>query len=228
LFVYSKFGELLAGSGNFSTDVFKVLLERSTSTYVPNIDHDFLDDFTGGGGVEISVASYVRLTLGGKSITPDLTNDRTGLFCSTLPFGNLEVGQTVKAALFYRQTGGNDASPADDEMMLYYDGKIDVYLAADAANGATVLWVDPLVAPLPSGAALDFGGGGTCTTTGAAAKGARSLAVTALGASRTAGLVSTAVPISGNILPFVLGGGAFNITIDATGLIQIRKPSGPA
>jgi hypothetical protein len=228
MFVYSKFSELLAGAGNFTSDVFRVLLERSTSTYVPNIDHDFLDDFTTGGGVEITVASYARQTLGGKSITPDLANDRTGLFCSTVAFGSLETGQTVKAVLGYRQTGGNDATPADDEMMFYYDGKIDVYLAADAALNATTLWVDPLVAPLASGTSLDFGGGGTCSLTSSAAKGARSVAVSALGAARSAGAVSTGVPISGNILPFVLGGGAFNVTIDAAGLIQYRRPSGPA
>jgi hypothetical protein len=228
MFVYSKFAELLAGSGNFTSDVFKALLERSTSAYVPNIDHDFLDDFTTGSGVEITVASYARQTLGGKSITPDLANDRTGLFCSTLAFGNLEVGQTVKAVIGYRQTGGNDATPADDELMFYYDGKIDVYLAADAALNATTLWVDPLVGPLANGTALDFGGGGTCTLTALAAKGARSLTVTALAAARSAGAVSSGVAITGNILPFVLGGGAFNVTIDATGLVQLRRPSGPA
>lgn len=228
MFVYTKFNELLAGSGNFTSDVFRILLERSTSTYVPNIDHDFLDDFTTGGGVEITVLSYARQPLSGKSITTDNANDRTALFCSTIACGNLEAGQTVKAVLGYRQTGGNDATPADDEMMFYYDGKIDVYLAADAANAATTLWVDPLVAPLANGAALDFGGGGTCTLTSSAAKGARSLAVTALGATRSAGAVSTGVSISGNILPFALGGGAFNITIDAAGLIQFRRPSGPA
>lgn len=228
MFVYTKFSELLAGAGNFTGDVFRVLLERSTSTYAPSIGHGFLDSFTTGGGVEITVASYARVTLGSKSITPDGANQRVGLFCATIAFGSLEAGQTVKAVLGYRQTGGNDATPADDENVFYYDGKIDVYLAADAANAATTLWVDPLVAPLASGTSLDFGGGGTCSLTASAAKGARSLAVSALGAARSAGASSLGVPISGNILPFILGGGAFNVTIDATGLIQFRKPSGPA
>ena len=227
MFVYSKFSELLAGAGNFSSDTFRALLERSTSTYSPNIDHDFLDDFAGGGGVEISVASYARQTLGSKAINPDTANDRTELTCGTLAFGNLESGQTVKALIIYRQVGGDDTTPANDELMLYYDGKIDVYLAADAAGSATTLWVDPLTAALANGTALDFGGGGTCTLSSGAAKGARQLSVSALGASRSAGAVSSGVSISGNILPFALGGGAFNVTIDTEGLVQFRRPSGP-
>lgn len=228
MFVYSKFSEILAGAGSYTADVWKVLLERSTSTYVPNIDHDFLDSFTGGGGVEITVASYARQTIGTKAINPDDTNDRVELSCANLAFGSLEVGQTVKALIGYRQVGGDDTTPANDEMMFYYDGKIDVYLAADAALNATTIYVDPLQAALANGTALNFGGGGTCTLTAQAARGARSLSVTALAAARTAGNVSTDVSILNNILPFALGGGAFNVLIDAEGLIQFRRPSGPA
>lgn len=228
MFVYSAFAKLLAGAGDFSSDVIRVLLERSTSSYSPNIDHPFLDSFTGGGGVEISVASYARQTLGTKTITQDDSNDRVELGCATIAFGNLESGQTVKALIGYRQTGGNDSSPNNDEMIFYYDGKIDIYLAANAALNATTLYVDPLLAAIPSGTALNFGGGKTCTTTSAASKGARSLAVDNLLAAATAGDVTTGISITGNILPFALGGGAFNVTIDAEGLIQFRRPSGPA
>ncbi len=228
MFVYSAFAKLMAGSGNFSSDTFRCLLERSTSSYSPNIDHPFLDSFTGGGGVEISVASYARVSLGSKSITQDDPNDRTELSCGTLAFGNLESGQTVKALIGYRQTGGNDSSPSDDEMVFYYDGKIDIYLAANAALHATTLYVDPLLAAVPSGSALNFGSGKTCTTTAPASKGARSLSVDDLAAAATAGDLTTGISITGNILPFALGGGAFNITIDAEGLIQMRRPSGPA
>lgn len=226
MFVYSRFNSILAAGGNFSSDVIKCLLERSTSTYSPNIDHDFVSDLT--GLVEISVTSYVRQTLATKAVNIDDPNDRVELDCDDLAFGNLEAGQTVKALIFYRQTGGNDASPSDDELMLYYDGKIDVYLAANALINATTIYVDPLPAALASGTALDFGGGGTCSLTSSAAKGARSLAVSALGAARTAGDVSSGVSISGNILPFALGGGAFNAVIDAEGLMQYRRPGGPA
>ena len=228
MFVYSAFAKLLAGAGNFSSDTFKVLLERSTSTYSPNIDHPFLDSFTGGGGVEISVASYARVTLGTKTITQDDSNDRVELGCATMAFGNLESGQTVKALIGYRQVGGDDTTPANDELMFYYDGKIDIYLAANAAQFATTLYVDPLVAAIPSGTALNFGGGKTCTTAGAASKGARSVSVDSLAVAATAGDVTTGIGITGNILPFALGGGAFNVTIDAEGLVQFRRPSGPA
>lgn len=228
MFVYTAFSKLLAGSGNFTSDVFKALIERSTSAYTPNIDHPFLDSFTGGGGVELSVASYARVTLGTKAITQDDANDRTELSCATMAFGSLESGQTAKAIIGYRQVGGDDSTPANDELMFYYDGKIDIYLAANAAQHATTLYVDPLLAAIPSGTALDFGGGKTCTTTSSAAKGARSLAVDDLLVAAAAGVVSTGISITGNILPFALGGGAFNVTVDAEGLIQYRRPSGPA
>lgn len=228
MFVYSALSKLLAGSGNFSSDVFCALIERSTSSYTPNIDHPFLDSFTGGGGVELTVAGYARVTLGTKTITQDDSNDRTELGCATLAFGSLPSGQTAKAIIGYRQVGGDDTTPANDEMMFYYDGKIDIYLAANAAQHATTLYVDPLLAAIPSGTALDFGGGKTCTTTGSAVKGARSVTVDDLLVAAAAGVVSTGISIAGNILPFALGGGAFNVTIDSEGLIQYRKPSGPA
>lgn len=231
MFVYSAFSKLLAGAGNFSSDVFRVLIERSTSAYTPNIDHPFLDSFTGGSGVELSTGispSYARVTLGTKTITQDDPNDRVELGCATLAFGNLESGQTAKALIGYRQVGGDDTTPANDELAFYYDGKIDIYLAANAAQHATTLYVDPLLAAIPSGTALDFGGGKTCTTTSSAAKGARSVAVDDLLVAAAAGVVSTGISITGNILPFALGGGAFNVTIDTEGLIQFRRPSGPA
>lgn len=223
MFVYNKFGSFLAGAFSWASGgVLRALLERSTSTYAPNRDHDFLDDFTGGGGVEITVASYARQTLGGRATTDDLAADRTELDINDIAFGNLESGQTVKALILYNQTGGSDATPADDELILYYDGKIDVTLAANAAGAATTIYVDPLLAPLANGTALDFGGGGTCTLTEAGDIGERELTCSALGAARVAGDISLNVSILNNILPFALGGGAFNIVIDAEGLIQLK------
>jgi hypothetical protein len=226
MMIYTRFSQMLAGAGNFTSDVFYAMLERSTSTYSPNIDHDFVSDLS--GFVEISVASYARQLLGSKANAVNDANDRTELDCADLAFGNLESGQTVKSLIIYRQVGGNDATPNDDELVLRFDGTIDVYLAANALINATTIYVDPLPAALANSTALDFGGGGTCTISSGGTKGSRSLTVSALGAARTAGDISTNVPISGNILPFALGGGAFNVVIDTQGLIQFRRPGGPA
>jgi hypothetical protein len=224
-FLTNKALQLFANGGLDwdGAQVVKALLERSTSTYVPSRNHNFLDAFTGGGGVELSVASYARQVVGTRGVTKNDGSKRIELTAANLSFGNLEAGQTVKGLLLYVQTGGNDASPADDELLAYFDGKIEVVLAANAAGGATTIYVDPLPAALASGTALDFGGGATCSLSAGAAVGARSLSVSAFGAAATAAATAANVAISGNILPFALGGGAFTVTIDAAGLFQLQN-----
>lgn len=206
----------------WASDTIRALLVRSTSTYVPNIDHDYLDDFTGGGGVEISVASYARQSLASKAIAYDATKNQVEYDAADIAFGNLEAGQTVKAFLVYRQVGGDDSTPANDDLILYDDGKIDVVLAANAANGATALWVQPLEANLPSGTAVNFGWGATGTLTAAASRGDRQLAVTALGAAANAGAVASDVATD-SILPAVLQNGPFSVQIHADGLIVLTQ-----
>lgn len=99
--------------------VVRCLLERDTSTYAPNKDHDFVSDLT--GLVEISVASYTRQTLASKAVNIDDANDRIELDCADLAFGSLESGQTVKALIFYVQVGGDDTTPGDDVLLARID-----------------------------------------------------------------------------------------------------------
>jgi hypothetical protein len=82
--------------------------------------------------------------------------------------------------------------------------------------------IEPLIAALSSGAALDFGGRATFSLSANAAIGDRSLSVTALGAAATAGAIAAEVPISGNILPFALGGGAFNVLVPTAGGLLLK------
>lgn len=197
---------------------YRILLLRNTSTYTPNIDHDFLDDVFSNGGVEISVASYARQSLASLARAYDSTKNQIELDCADVAFGSLESGQTAEAAVVYRQIGGDDSTPANDDLILYDDGLIDVVLAANAANAATTLYVQPLEANIPNGTALDFGGGATCTLQSAASRGARSLSVSALGASATAGATDTDVATD-SILPALLQNGPFSYQIHADGLI---------
>ena len=207
---------------NFASDVIRALLERSTSAYAPNIDHDFLDDFTTGGGVEISVASYARQTLGSKAVAYDASKNQVEYDCADLAFGNLEAGQTVKSLIIYRQVGGDDSTPGNDDLILRDDGKIDVVLAANAANGATSIWVQPLEANIPNGTALDFGGGATGSLTAGASRGDRNLAVSALGAAASAGATSSDVATD-SILPAILQNGPFSVQIHADGLYLLTQ-----
>lgn len=120
--VYTKFLEqLLNGSLDFDSagTVVRCLLERSTSTYTPDKDHDFVGDLT--GLVEISVASYARVTVTTKAVNIDDTNNRVELDFDDIAFGNLESGQTVLALIFYVQTGGDDSTPNNDPLICRID-----------------------------------------------------------------------------------------------------------
>lgn len=212
--------------GVWTSGVIRVLLERSTSAYTPDIDHDYLDDFTGGGGVEISVASYARQTLGSAAKAWDGTKDQYEYDAADIAFGSLEAGQTVKAAIYYRQVGGDDSTPGNDELILYDDGKIDVVCAANFSSSATTVYVQQLEANLPSGTAVDFGGGASSTLTAPASRGARSIAVSSMPAGASAGAVASGV-LTDSILPAVLQNGPFSIALHADGLITLGMRNKP-
>jgi len=212
---------------NWASDTIKVLLERSTSAYTPNIDHDFLDAFTGGGGVEVTVASYARQSLASKAKAADDTKNQMEYDAADIAFGNLESGQIAKAMILYKQVGGNDASPEDDVLIAYDDGKIDVVLAANATSGDTLIWVQPLEADVPAGATLNFGSGATATIGAAASRGARSLSVSAIAANATAGAVSNSVATTSIFASAfggaVLQGGPFSVQWHGDGLIILTQ-----
>lgn len=97
--------DLLKGASAFDTGTWKVLLERSTSTYSPNKDDDSILDAS--GLVQISVATYAIQTIGSPTITEVDASDLVKIDCGDVAFGNLEAGQTVLSAIVYRDDGGN-------------------------------------------------------------------------------------------------------------------------
>jgi len=121
---------------DWETAVICVLLERSTSAYVPDKDHDFLDAFTGGGGVEISVGGYTRRTLTSTVVTKNDTLDQIELACGNIAFGSLAAGQTVQALIFYVQIGGDDSTPADDILLARIDTDSGAILPIALGGGA--------------------------------------------------------------------------------------------
>lgn len=134
--IYNSFLDALNDSIDWSTAVIRVALERSTSTYSVDPDHDFVSDLS--GFVEITVASYARVTVAGTK-TKDDTNNWIKYDLADAAFGSLESGQTVKAIVLYVQTGGNDASPSNDPLIAYID-TADLLPAALAGDDFTVTW----------------------------------------------------------------------------------------
>lgn len=140
-FVYNRALQAIASGDldlNAAGTVVRCMLERSTSTYTPDKDHDYVSDLT--GFVEISVASYARVTLATKAVNLDDTNDRAEFDADDLSFGSLETGQTVDALVLYQQTGGSDASPSDDLLIAYIDTATG--LPAVLNGGAFTITID--------------------------------------------------------------------------------------
>lgn len=111
----------------------KALLLRSTGAYTFNPDHDFVADIFSNGGIEITVASYLRKTLTTVALSLDDTLNKSILKFDNIAFGNLEAGQTVAAVVFYEFITDDAASP----LIYHLDGKIKVVAAAPAAIGTT-------------------------------------------------------------------------------------------
>jgi len=97
--------DLFKGANAFDTATYKVLLERSTSSYSPDKDADSILD--AAGLVQITVATYAIQTIGGVAITEVDAGDSVKIDCGDVAFGNLEAGQTVLSAIVYRDDAGN-------------------------------------------------------------------------------------------------------------------------
>lgn len=135
--IYTRFLASLAnGTVDFDSGstVLRLMLERSTSTYSPNKDHDFVSDLA--DFVEISASGYSRQNAASKAVNIDDANDRVELDLADLNFGDIAAGQTVKAIVGYIQTGGDDASPEDDILAFYIDTDAGALLPIATAGGA--------------------------------------------------------------------------------------------
>lgn len=131
---YTRFqNRRLTNAGALASATLRMLLLRSTGSYSFNPDHDYVADLFSNGGVEITVASYARQTLGSLVTTLDDTNNRNLFDAANPSFGSLETGQTVSALVIYEFVTNDAASP----LVCHIDGKIRVTAAAPAAAGAT-------------------------------------------------------------------------------------------
>lgn len=127
---YNRFGyRKMRADVNLTSATIRALLLRSTGTYVFDPDHDFVADIFSNGGVEITVATYVRKTMTGQAVNLDDTNNRAIWDFDDIAFGNLEVGQTVSGVAWYEFITNDAASP----LIRFVDGKIRLVAAAPVA-----------------------------------------------------------------------------------------------
>jgi hypothetical protein len=90
----------------------------STSTYTPNVDHDFVSDVTN----ELTNTNYVRRTISNKTLTIDDTNNLEKIDADDpATITALAAGGTPKWLILYVQTGGDDTTPSDDILLFALD-----------------------------------------------------------------------------------------------------------
>ncbi len=107
-------------SAFLSGETIKVGLIDNSSSYSFSPDNDeFVGDLP--TGQEPSDASYARQTLSGLSFSQDDTNDEGVFDANDVTFASLSTTNDIQAVFIYRQVGGDDTSPADDELVAVYD-----------------------------------------------------------------------------------------------------------
>lgn len=127
------------------------------------------------------------------------------------------TGNSVEAVAIYKDTG----TPSTSRMIAIIDGRHIVTCAAQASSSATSVAVEPLAAGIPSGTVLTFSNGASATLSGAASAGDRTLTVSSLAATITAGSRADA-PATSSGLPVTPNGGNIAITWD-NGTAKIFK-----
>lgn len=185
----------VVGSGAYTSGGYAV---RLTTT-------QFVSDFT-------SAKVGTDQTLGTKTTNSPLAGVADAADPTWTAVAN--PGSAVVGVLVF-QFGTNDA---DSRVIGWWDSKVRVVCAAAAANGATSLAVEPLQAPIASGAAATFTNGLAVTLSSGAAVGARSLSVTALGGTGVPaghGADYLVNPGSNQQLPLTPNGGNITFAIDA-------------
>jgi hypothetical protein len=169
-----------AGSGAYTSGGYAVCLGPSASG-------DNLDDFDA-----CVVGTAQTLT------SPTVTSGVADAADVTFPSGG---GVSVEALLIYKDTGTASTS----RVAALIDGRHIVTCAATAATSATSIPVERLIAGIANSTVLAFSNGQTATLTVAANAGDRTLTVSALGGSVTAGSRADALA-TGSGLPLTTSG----------------------
>jgi hypothetical protein len=125
---------------------------------------------------------------------------------------DLGGGKQVHGYIVCKASG----AAATDTGIFWYDGRVKVTVNTTVATSATAIPVEPLAAPIASGATIVFSNGVTATLTAGAAKGARTLAVSALASGIALGHEGeAAINTGGQNFPVTPNNGSITHSIDA-------------
>lgn len=103
-----------------SGETIKVGLLDSSANYTVDPDADaFVGDLPTGS--EPTDASYSRQALTNVSILQDNTNDRAVFDADDAVFTSLSTSNDIEAVFVYREVGGDETTPGDDELIAVFD-----------------------------------------------------------------------------------------------------------
>lgn len=135
------------GTIDYVNDTIKVALFKNTTEYSPDSTaHKNVDDVFDGGttGEEMTATNYSRQTLGGKATSEDNTDNEGVWDANNVTFSSLGSqtgGEVIEAILLYRQTGGGDGTPSDDEILRILDDSEEGDLELQTNGGdVTIAW----------------------------------------------------------------------------------------
>jgi len=119
----------MALPNHFKTELLQTMLGSATIkvglldtgsayTFDPATD-EFVSDLP--TGQEPGDSSYSRQTLANVTITQDDTDNEGVLDADDVTFPSLSTSNDIQAIFIYRQVGGDDTTPSDDELVAVYD-----------------------------------------------------------------------------------------------------------
>ncbi len=184
------------GSGAYTSGGYAICLG-------PSAAGDHLDDFDG-----CRASGTTDQNLASKTVVNGVFDAADAVFTS------VPAGAAIGAFAVYKDTGTGSTS----RMIAILDGRQIVTCAATAATSATSIAVEALSGGIPNGTVLAFSNGQTATLSAVANAGDRTLTVSSLGGSVTAGSRADA-PITGANLPITPNGG--NITAAIANILTV-------
>ena len=145
--------KLLDGTIDLDDDTLRIALYNDTTAFTFNPDtHAFVGDVLDGGTTAEEFGGsggtgYSRKAVANTSVTQDDANDQAVWDSDDFSWSSLD-GETIQGAIIYRQVGGDDTTPGDDEIIQVYDDDMadvsDFPLPTNGSQVEILQGTDPL------------------------------------------------------------------------------------
>ena len=145
--------KLLDGTIDLDDDTLRIALYNDTTAFTFDPDtHAFVSDVLDGGTTAEEFGGsggtgYSRKNVTTTSVTQDDANDQAVWDSDDFSWSSLD-GETIQGAIIYRQIGGDDTTPGDDEIIQVYDDDMadvsDFPLPTNGSQVEILQGTDPL------------------------------------------------------------------------------------